>query len=73
VIDGVPVDERAVGRGGVEPPLVGGPLVAPLVGVDVVERGGVLEAGRAPPVERARERRPRRDRGELLLPDVVVA
>ena len=52
--------------------VLAGPLVAPLVGVDVVEAGRVLQPRRAGPVEREGERRPGRHRGELLLADVVV-
>ena len=64
---------RAVAaRRGVEAPLALGPLIAPLVGVDVVERRRVLEPRGLRPVERARDGGPRRDRRELLLADVVV-
>ena len=46
-------------------------LVAPLVGVGVEERGRVLLARRAAPVEREGERQPARLRPQLLLADVV--
>ena len=47
-------------------------FVPPLVGVDVVERRGVLQPRRLRPVGRKRDSRPRRLRRQLLLTDVVV-
>ncbi len=72
VIDGVPPGDSLRPLCRVEPGLVGGALVAPLVAVDVVEGGGVLEARRSAPVEGPHQGRPGGDGGELLLADVVV-
>ena len=72
VVHGVARGEVAGLGQRVELLVLGGALVAPLVGVDVVEAGGVLQARRAGPVEREGQRRPGRHRGQLLLADVVV-
>ena len=47
-------------------------VVAPLVALDVVPRRRLLLARRLLPVERERERDPRRHQRQLLLADVVV-
>ena len=47
-------------------------LVAPLIAVDVVPRGSVLQTGRAGPVAPKRDEGPGRHGGQLLLADVVV-
>ena len=72
MIDGVAGGEVARLGKRVQLLVLAGPLVAPLIGVDVVEAGGVLEPRGPCPVEREGERRPGRHRRELLLADVVV-
>ena len=69
-IRGVPAGELALGqRRGQH---VGGVLVvAPLVGVQVPERGADHLPRRAGPVQAERQVRPAGDRAALLLPDVV--
>ncbi len=71
----VVVDQRAVpgtGRRGRRDQLVDADgLVAPLIGVRIEERGGVLLARRPSPVEREGERQPARLRPQLFLADIM--
>jgi hypothetical protein len=47
-------------------------VIAPLVAVDIVEGGGILEAGRFHPVQGKSQSAPRCDRREFFLTDIVV-
>ena len=71
----IEVDQRAIPRSrrrGRRDHLVDADgFVAPLIGVRVEERGGVLLTRRSRPIEREGERRPARLRPQLLLADVM--